>query len=338
MAHQRYRKRKRKTFGRFILKILLICCMCLAIVMGATIFFKVEMILVEGNAHYTEEEIISATDIQLGENLFSIQKTDISKKITYILPYVQSIEVKLHLPTGIKLVVQEQVGMVELITDSGIWYMGVQGKLLENTSVKTEISLPEEVFDEDPTLLEGTALETPEQTETEQEETNTNSDATEPPPPSEDLDESGNLSVSTPEDALNQLYSDIIPSSEEYNLEYDPTEQPIISVSGLNPVEPQAGALIEVAEEDQRQLDALLSLFKELEELNLFDSVTTIHVDKFNYLEFNYAERFTVKLPFTGDYNYKLRALLAAIEDRESYETGMMDLTQEHYAVLFTPD
>lgn len=336
MAHHRYRKRKRKTVGRFILKMMLLCLTSLAVVIGATIFFKVETIVVEGNSHYTGEEIIAATNIQLGENLFSIQKEDISEKITYVLPYIQSIEIKLHLPTGIKLVVQEQVGMVELVTESGTWYMGIQGKLLENSSTNMTGNLPPS---EEPPLEEGSEDTVVEEgsDDTVVEELEMEADTGESEESSHTL---GSLSFSSAEETVNQLVSDVVSWEEEpsYDFEFDPTEQPVITVTGLTPLDPQAGTQIQVAEGDQRQLNALLTLFSELENQGLFQDVTTIHVDKFNYLQFDYIGRFQVKIPFSGDFNYKLRALLAAVADRESYESGMMDLTQEHYAVLFTPD
>lgn len=324
MAHQRYKRRKRKTIGRFILNMLLLCFMSLAVVMGATVFFKIETIVVEGNNHYTQEEIIAATNIELGENLFALKKEEISKKITYILPYVQTLEIKLNLPTGIKLMVQEQAGMVELVTEDGIWYMGVQGKLLENSMTKTGTTEQEPIVEEAEILLhdeDSVSLETTAN-------------------PADDITRQ---SLEATVEVVQQLVAEVnevIPWDEEenYALEYDPNVQPIITVTGLIPLEPQAGELIQVAEGEQRQLESLLSLFQELEELSLFHNVSWIHIDKFNYLQFDFMSRFTVKIPFNCDFNYKLRALLAAVSDRESYETGIMDLTQEHYAVLFTPE
>lgn len=326
MAHQRHRKRKRKTIGRFITKAMLLCFMSLAVVIGATIFFKIETITVEGNRHYSQEEIISATNIQLGENLFALKRDDIANKITYVLPYVQSLEIKLSLPTGIKLVVQEQVGMVELVTDAGTWYMGVQGKLLEN-SVSSVATTPVEEE-----ILEESADDTQNSSEEGEYSLETTSNSQE--------EFSLQPLVNSAEEVVQNMVSDVLTWDDDanYDLEFDPNEQPIITVTGLNPLEPQAGEQIQVAEEDQRQLVALLTLFQELENLELFHNVNWIHVNELNYLEFNYLSRFQVKIPFYCDFNYKLRALLAAVADRESYETGVMDLTQEHYAVLFTPE
>lgn len=340
MAQRHYRKRKRKTVRRFLLKIMLCAMMCLAFVVGATVFFKVETISVEGNGHYTAEEIISATNIQLGANLFSIKQDEISKSITYSLPYVQSIDIKLQLPTGIKLEVQEQIGMVQLVTEEGIWYMGVQGKLLElveTPSVETvkpweeapELSeeVQEEVSEEFTENLVGDVVD--ETVEAVMEDNY-----------SPELLSAGEYQESSPENdqSIQQFLS--LPWTEDpsYNLDFDPEEGSVIVVTGISPVNPVAGNLIEVAEEDNKPLQSLLYLFEELEEQNLFQEVETIKIHDFNYFEFYFNNRFYVKIPFTDDYDYKLRALMAAVSDIESYETGIMDLTQQHYVVLFTPD
>ncbi|MFI3254733.1 MAG: FtsQ-type POTRA domain-containing protein [Eubacteriales bacterium] len=311
MARQSYRKRKRNTLRRFLTKLSLFVMMFFAVVIGATIFFKVEMIVVEGNSHYTDEEIIAATNIRLGENLFSIKQDEISKNITYVLPYVQSVEIKLHLPTGIRLVVEEQKGMVQLVTEEGVWYMGVQGKLLEYTpSYQNAYSSPntENLGEEN---FEGSY---------------------------ENLEFVEDSFESNERIGINGITFLTWQEDVQQELEFDPEVESYIKVTGIVPIDPVAGESLEVSEEQERQLSALLALFQELENQNLFQKVEQISLHPYLYLEFEYDKRFTVKLPFSVDYNYKIRALQAAVADIESYETGVMDLTQTDYVVLFTPD
>lgn len=338
MSKQRPRKKRRKKLSRFILSTMMMVFMSLALIVGATIFFKVEQITVDGNSHYTAEEIIAATNIQIGSNLFSIKRNEIAQKITYSLPYIQTISVKLTLPTEIRLEVQEQIGMVELVTEEGTWYMGVQGKLLErvsNTAVTPEVSL--ESAEENPDDLDLLVEPSPQD------------DITEEMPIAEPLET--NLSQETQTTTLEQLSSSAMEDmgqiadsllswtapTIDYTLELDP-DDPVIRVTGLTPIDPRPGELIQVAEEDEKQLTSLLSLFESLEENQLLTQVSQINLHIFQYFEFNYAGRFLVKFPFTGDYDYKLRALTKAVSDIEHYETGTMDLTQEQYAVLFMPD
>lgn len=328
MTRKRTRRRRRRRVSRFVLNFMLILCMSLATVLGATIFFKVEDIFVEGNSHYGVEEIIGATGIQLGENIFTIPREEISEKITYSLPYIQSIQVKFSLPTGIRLVVQEQIGMVKLVTGSGSWYMGLQGKLLEKVNEFTpyvsesfpQDSSPEVESDniENAFTLENMSHSTTEFTE----ETT-----------QEDIVDAGSES---------SFLDSLIPqldwnTSPDYVLDLNP-EDPILLVTGLELVEPSPGQMVQVSEENAKQVTALLALFQELETYNLFSEISNIHVHAFQYFEISYGDRFLVKFPFDGDYSYKIRALISAVSKVEHYETGTMDLTYDHYAVLFTPD
>ena len=46
----------------------------MALTGGATVFFRVERVVVEGNQRYTQEEIIAAAGIQEGDNLYALNK------------------------------------------------------------------------------------------------------------------------------------------------------------------------------------------------------------------------------------------------------------------------
>lgn len=329
MARQRKRKKRRNRLRRFVLHSMLCLFMVFALGFGVTIFFKIETITVEGNDHYSKEEIISASKIQLGSNLFRVSREDLSSTMTYTLPYIQTISLKISFPSEIRLLVEEQSGIVKLVTSEGSWYMGIQGKLLE----KANTDLPN--FSQ---------YEIEEETGYWNEE----GEWVEAIPESEWGGDSSSDVILEPLSTLVSLsdidlpsVSDVIPSfdfsPEEYNLDLN-EETSVITVTGIELIEPCAGQMIQVADEDSRQLNALLSLFQEMQSKQVLEDVSEIHVHVFQYFEFRYKDRFLVKFPFTGDFSYKLRALIAAVSDMESYETGTMDLTQEHYAVLFTPD
>lgn len=330
MTRKRTRRRRRKRVSRFVLNFMLVLCMSLATVLGATIFFKVEEITVEGNGHYDTEEVIAATGIKHGENIFTIPREEISEKITYNLPYIQSIQVKFSLPTGIRLVVQEQVGMVKLVTASGSWYMGLQGKLLEK--INEFNPYVSEAFPQDSPPEEEEESPPPENSPTLENLAHTTSPLTNESP----------LEEVTEESSESSFLDSLIPqldwnSSPDYVLDLNP-DDPILLVTGLELVEPTPGQMIQVSEENTKQITALLALFQELENYNLFTEIDSIHVHAFQYFEISYDERFIVKFPFDGDYSYKIRALMSAVSNVEHYETGTMDLTHDLYAVLFTPD
>ena len=61
---------RRKNRGRFgpLFKLLCVVAVVVALTVGATVFFRVEQVTVSGNRRYTEEEIIAASGIELGDN------------------------------------------------------------------------------------------------------------------------------------------------------------------------------------------------------------------------------------------------------------------------------
>jgi cell division protein FtsQ len=150
MAARNNRKRKRRRnkgrFG-FLFKFLCFLTLLTALTVGATVFFRVEVITVSGSSRYTEEEIIAATGIQMGDNLYQLNKNRLSKQVLQQLPYTKTVTIRRNLPNAITIVVTEWEAVaqvlpgtqtptveegetpVEIATEP--WLISVGGKLLE---------------------------------------------------------------------------------------------------------------------------------------------------------------------------------------------------------------
>lgn len=126
------RKRKRRRQGRFapVFKLLFLVAMAAALVLGATVFFQVEHIVVTGNSRYTQQAVINATGIDLGDNLFGVSKTQVSQNIRRRLPYVQAVQVLRRLPNTVSITVTESAAAAQLEGEGG-WLINASGKLLE---------------------------------------------------------------------------------------------------------------------------------------------------------------------------------------------------------------
>lgn len=105
VRHNRNRKRGR----RFSLLFKLLCGTALvaAATLGATVFFQVETISVTGNSRYTAEEIIAASGVELGDNMFWMRKSWVSGQITWKLPYISEVEIRRSLPSTLVVQVTE---------------------------------------------------------------------------------------------------------------------------------------------------------------------------------------------------------------------------------------
>lgn len=94
-------------------------------------FFNVSTITVSGDKIYTDDEIISASEIVIGDNLIFISEDKINEKITSKLPYVGKIEIKRDLPSGIQIIVTK-TEPVFAITENGLYtLLNAEGKVLE---------------------------------------------------------------------------------------------------------------------------------------------------------------------------------------------------------------
>ena len=152
VRHNRKRKRRRSRLG-VLFKLLCLAALVAALTFGATVFFQVETIAVTGNSRYTQDEIIAASGVQVGDNLFRMNKKQISQEILHQLPYVESVSILRGLPSTITFQVTEwdAVAQVEVYAqgqteESGeegesqqaaakeTWLISVGGKLLEPVS------------------------------------------------------------------------------------------------------------------------------------------------------------------------------------------------------------
>ena len=103
----RSKRGRRRNRGRFSLLFKLLAGAALVAAFGATVFFQVEHILIAGNSRYTAQEVEEASGIQLGDNLFRLNKGQISEDIRRKLPYVEELTIVRHLPSTIAIEIRE---------------------------------------------------------------------------------------------------------------------------------------------------------------------------------------------------------------------------------------
>lgn len=128
--NNRKRKRGRRRFGP-VFKLLCFFAVAVALTVGATVFFRVETIAVTGNSRYTQEEIVAATGIQTGDNLFRMNKFQLERQVEQALPYIEDVRIRRGLPSAILITVSEWDAVAKIAGGEGDWLISVGGKLLE---------------------------------------------------------------------------------------------------------------------------------------------------------------------------------------------------------------
>ena len=124
---QQNRKKKKRSALYAPLAFLIIC---LALVFGLSVFFRVSGIEVEGNALYSPEEIIAASGIEKGDNLFFINQFSVVSRIYAKLPYVEKAAINRSLPNKLSIVVSESRAIAYVTAEDGLWAIDRSCKLL----------------------------------------------------------------------------------------------------------------------------------------------------------------------------------------------------------------
>ena len=176
--------------GRFVLHLVTVAAVVFAIVLGMSIFFKVEKVQVSGHAKYSPWEVSEASGIEIGSNLLGVSRAQVSGNIISNLPYVDRVRVGIILPDTVNIMiteldaaysVQDTLGYWWLINDSGKIvdevnavtaksYTQVLGVLLEEPSVGQQAIAHETDLTTIP-LVDPETGEAPTEEETEAEET-----------------------------------------------------------------------------------------------------------------------------------------------------------------------
>ena len=126
------RRKTRSSAGSFWKKLLMMLVIVIIVVFGVTIFFKVEIITVIGGGHYSDQQVIEASGIQLGDNMTLVDKSGAASQLRQQLPYVQDIRIRRKLPGTVELELTLCEPAAVVVSEYGDnWLISAEGKLLE---------------------------------------------------------------------------------------------------------------------------------------------------------------------------------------------------------------
>lgn len=101
-----------------------------AIIFAMSVFFKVSHIKVEGNSRYTAQQIIDASGVHTGDNLFFMDRIGAGTRVTVKLPYVDSVKISRKLPSTIVISVTESKAAASIDVGETSWSISSTGKFL----------------------------------------------------------------------------------------------------------------------------------------------------------------------------------------------------------------
>lgn len=128
-TNQRRKKNRRKKL--IIRSVLCFIFLFAGIIFALTMFFNISEITVTGDTVYSADDVTSSSGVNIGDNLIFISKNKINEQITTELPYVGSVKIKRHLPTGLELIITKTDAVYAVVTNGYYTLLNEDGKVLE---------------------------------------------------------------------------------------------------------------------------------------------------------------------------------------------------------------
>ena len=120
--------------NRFLLQLVTVVAVVIAVILGMSIFFKVDTVMVYGNEKYSAWVVREASGIQEQENLLTLGSTRAVSKILNQLPYVKHARIGIKLPSTVNIYIEEFDVVYAVKERNGSWWLTrSDGVLVEQT-------------------------------------------------------------------------------------------------------------------------------------------------------------------------------------------------------------
>ncbi len=120
---------------RLIVQLITVTAVVLAIVMGLSVFFKVETITVTGADTYSAWAVREASGISEGDKLLTFSKIRAASQIMANLPYVKGVRIGIKLPDTVNIMIEEESVVYAVKSSDGQWWMmDSDGRVVEQAN------------------------------------------------------------------------------------------------------------------------------------------------------------------------------------------------------------
>lgn len=118
--------------NRLLIQLLTVVAVVIALVLGLSVFFKVETIQVSGAEVYSEWTIREASGLKEGDNLLTFSHARSAALIKANLPYVDTVRFGIKLPDTVNIIVKEDDVVYAVKDQNGQWWlMNSDGRIVE---------------------------------------------------------------------------------------------------------------------------------------------------------------------------------------------------------------
>lgn len=131
---RRIRKRRLTIFFCFLIIMLL----CVGVTLSLTVFFPIEDLSASGSAVYTSEQILKASGVKKGDNLFSTSRSQTEARLKEKLPYIDGVVFERALPGTLKITVTDAEEYACLCVGGRYYTVSQSGWVLKENSETPE--------------------------------------------------------------------------------------------------------------------------------------------------------------------------------------------------------
>ena len=118
--------------NRLIIQLVTVTAIVMALVIGLSVFFKVEHIYVSGAEVYSESSITEVCGISKGDNLLTFSHARAAALIQANRPYVREVRFGIKLPDTVNIIIEEDDVVYAIKDQTGQWWlMNSGGRVVE---------------------------------------------------------------------------------------------------------------------------------------------------------------------------------------------------------------
>lgn len=126
---------------RLLIQLMTVAAVVVALVLGLSIFFRVEVITVSGANVYSEWAVREASGIAEGDQLLTFSRARAGARIRAELPYVDSVRIGIKLPNTVNIVIEELDVVYSIQSSDDLWWLITsEGRIVEQTDGGTASS------------------------------------------------------------------------------------------------------------------------------------------------------------------------------------------------------
>ncbi len=114
--------------------VVLLLLMSVGIALSLTVFFPIETITVSGNTRYAEGDLIEASGISVGDNIFCFRASAAGNRVVSQYPYVEKARVTRIFPNTVSIEITEAQADTAIETEEGYLLLSRRGRILEGPS------------------------------------------------------------------------------------------------------------------------------------------------------------------------------------------------------------